>query len=94
MSGNKIPLFTKEIVRMDSDMVKESGLKVKQDIMEDIVRDLNKAMDNYISQVEIFIKAILFKIKNRVMEKCFGRIAVSIKENGNKGFKMEKDRYI
>ena len=49
-------------------------------------------MDSCIFLVEISIKAILFKINAKVMDRCFGLIVVFIRDNGEMEFKMEKGR--
>lgn len=94
ISGRMIMLSIKGILRMDWDMEKVNGQKDKQDIMVHIVKDWNKGTDNYIFQVAIFIKETLFKIKNKVMVKCFGQIVAFIKVNGEMVFKMVRVKYI
>ena len=44
--------------------------------------------------VEIFTKEILSKIDEKGMDKCFGQMDHSIKENGEMEYKMEKDKFI
>ena len=51
-------------------------------------------MENFITRMEIFIKEISWRIKERDMGKCFGQIRVSIKDSGKKGLKMGKDKFI
>ena len=51
-------------------------------------------MDNCIFLVAIFIKEILFKIKDKDMVNIFGQIVAFIKDNGELEFKMEKVKYI
>ncbi len=86
--------YMKVILKMDSGMEKENGHKTRQNILEAISKDLNKDMDNFTLVVEIFIKEILFKIKEKVMDKCFGQMEVFIKENGGTEFKMERVKSI
>jgi 5-carboxymethyl-2-hydroxymuconate isomerase len=86
--------YMKVILKMDSGMEKENGHKTRQNILEAISKDLNKDMDNFTLVVEIFIKEILFKINEKVMDKCFGQMEVFIKENGGTEFKMERVKSI
>jgi 5-carboxymethyl-2-hydroxymuconate isomerase len=86
--------YMKAILKMDSGMEKENGHKTRQNILEVISKDLNKDMDNFTLVVEIFIKEILFKINEKVMDKCFGQMEVFIKESGRMEFKMEKVKSI
>ena len=51
-------------------------------------------MDNFISQVAIFIKEISYPTRGRDMERCFGLIVRFIRVSGKEEFKMERDRYI
>jgi hypothetical protein len=51
-------------------------------------------MDKYIFLAEIFIKEISLKIKDKLMEKCFGQMDLFLKVNGNKEFRMVKGNYI
>ena len=51
-------------------------------------------MDNYIFQVEISIRAILFRIKEKDMDRCFGQIQVFIKASGKMVLRMARDKYI
>ena len=62
--------------------------------MEDICKALKMDMGNCITKVEIFIKASLLRIRKMGMEKCFGRIVVSIKESGEMEFRMAKVKCI
>ena len=73
-------------------MGKVNGLQEKQNTVGIMYRDWNKDMDNCTFLLVIFIKEILFKISVKAMEKCFGLIAVFIRDNGEMEFKMEKDR--
>lgn len=75
-------------------MEKENGRQDKLNIQEVIQKVLNRAMENYIFQVAIFIKEILLKIKDKAMGKCFGQMGHFIKANGKVGFKTERDKYI
>jgi 5-carboxymethyl-2-hydroxymuconate isomerase len=86
--------YMKVILKMDSGMEKENGHKTRQNILEAISKDLNKDMDNFTLVVEIFIKEILFKINEKVMDKCFGQMEVFIKENGGTESKMERVKSI
>ena len=51
-------------------------------------------MDNYIFPLVIFIREILYWIKGKDMEKCFGMMVVFIKANGKMEFSMVKGKYI
>jgi len=51
-------------------------------------------MVSFIFQVEIFIKAILLMIKDKVMDKCFGQMDHFTKVNGEMVLKMVKDKSI
>ena len=73
-------------------MEKVNGYQEKPNIMEIMYKDWNKDMDSCIFLVEISIKAILFKINAKVMDRCFGLIVVFIRGNGEMEFKMEKGR--
>lgn len=41
----------------------------------------------------ISIRGILYKTRDKVMEKCFGLTVAFTKDNGEEAFKTEKDRY-
>lgn len=86
--------FTREILGMDWGMARENGKRDKLNIMVVIVRDWNKVTDNFTFLAVTFIKATLFKIKNKDMDKCSGLMAVSIRDNGNMVPKMAKVRSI
>ena len=90
----KMNLSMKEALKMVIDMEKVNGLKNKPNILEIMFKVLNKVTENFISQVEIFIKEILSMIKDKVMDRCFGLIALFIKVNGEMEFKMVKARFI
>ncbi len=75
-------------------MEKENGHQDKQNIVEATSKDWNKVMDNCIFLVEIFIKEILSKIKDKDMVSFFGQIAVFIKVSGEVEFKMGKVKFI
>jgi hypothetical protein len=51
-------------------------------------------MVSFIFQVEIFIKAILLMIKDKVMDKCFGQMDHFTKVNGEMVLKMVRDKFI
>lgn len=50
-------------------------------------------MESSTSPAEIFTKGISFKIKNKVMVKCFGQTVAFTKDNGKMAYKMGKDKY-
>ena len=74
-------------------MEKVNGKKHKLNIVEDIAKEWNKDMDNYIFLAVIFTKVISFKIESKVMARCFGLMVVFTKDNGKMVLKMEKGRY-
>ncbi len=94
INGSLRVLFIREILGMDWGMAKESGKRDKLNIMVVIVKDWNRAMDNFTFRVVTFIKATLSKIKNKDMDKCSGLMAVFIRDNGKMEPKMVKARFI
>lgn len=51
-------------------------------------------MVSYTFQVAIFTKEISLMIKDKDMDKCFGQMDLSTKENGRMVFKMVKGKSI
>ena len=49
-------------------------------------------LEYLLGRVVIFIKVIIKKMKEMDMVKCFGLMALSIKELGNKVYRMDRVR--
>ena len=50
--------------------------------------------DNFIGDLEIFIRAVSFLIKDKDMDKCIGKMEVITKACGVKEYNMDKDNYL
>jgi hypothetical protein len=85
--------FMKEVLKMDLDMVKVNGVKIKANMWVILFKVWNKDTVNFISQVETFTKEISLGIKDRDMDKCFGVMDLFIKVNGKMVSKTVKDKY-
>lgn len=94
ISGKLMVHFIKETLKMDLGMVKANGKKKKPNTMEATARASNKDMDSSTFLVAIFIREILFKIKNKAMGKCFGPMVAFIKANGKMELSMGKVKFI
>jgi hypothetical protein len=91
MDGEVAPIM-KEVSKMDFVMERVNGHQDKQNTREITLKALNKGMDNCISQVAIFTKAILSRTNGKDMGKCFGQMAPSIRVIGKEGYKMGKGK--
>ena len=85
--------FMKEVLKMDLDMVKVNGVKIKANMWVILFKVWNKDTVNFIFQVETFTKEISLGIKDRDMDKCFGVMDLFIKVNGKMVSKTVKDKY-
>lgn len=54
----------------------------------------NKDTEYSLGQQVIYIKEIINKIWDVVMDKCFGMMEAIIKDNGRMGFSMDKDKFM
>ena len=62
--------------------------------MASIKMILNMDKDNFIGDLEIFIRAVSFLIKDKDMDKCIGKMEVITKACGVKEYNMDKDNYL
>ena len=69
-------------------------LEIVISMKDNILKIKNQVMEFLHGLVEIFIKEIIKTIVEMGMDKCTGVMVVFIKDNGEKVFNMEKDRFM
>lgn len=57
--------------------------------MENIKMTRNMEKVFLLGRAEIYIKEIMLKMSVMVMDKCFGQMAVCMRENGKKEYSMD-----
>ena len=93
-TNGKTEALTLENLEMDRSMERENGRKWGQLLTVIVMREnthkIKRTGSGFsLGKVEIFIKEIIRKMKEMVMEKCIGLMGLSTKVNGDKESSMD-----
>lgn len=95
MSGRSLDAPLKDHFAMVNEMVKASGPILKEiNMLGDMWKTSSQAMASFTGVLATSIKAIFFRTKDRVMDKCFGAMGAFTRDSGIKECSTARESFI